>query len=156
MLDGDSMEKEATAHTCVVHVSTMTEGKKEMELAFLKALCFHQRGLGAAGCGSIGAMTQASFGQVYRVQVDPGEAVTPAMRDLFCLHLGIKKKEFTRLEKVFKGENPRYNPHTILEFPAKYSYVPSKYHYLEEDIVEKSSNAEYLPRLTKSFEAFRI
>jgi hypothetical protein len=107
------MEKEATAHICVVHVSTMTEGKKEMELAFLKALCFHQRGLGAAGCGSVGAMTQASFGQVYRVQVDPGEAVTPAMHDLFCLHLGIKKKEFTRLEKVFKAENPRYNPQSV-------------------------------------------
>jgi hypothetical protein len=84
----------------------MVDEKKE---TVLKAVCDAQQKLGQAACGSKGAMVQATFGQVYRAQVPPGEKVSVEMVDWFMSSLGINKREYCRLEREFKDDEGRYN-----------------------------------------------
>jgi hypothetical protein len=84
----------------------MADDKKE---AFLQAVCDAQLKLGQAACGSIGAMAQATFGQVYRVQVDPGEEVSATMIEWFMNSLKISMRDFRKYEREFKEDEPRYN-----------------------------------------------
>jgi hypothetical protein len=77
---------------------------------FLGNLCDAQQDLGASGIGSKVAMKQATFNQVFRLEMKPGEVVTDATRDLFMVHLKITKREFMKFEREFKADNPRYDP----------------------------------------------
>lgn len=82
----------------------------EAYIAVLERANTAQAELGRAACSSNGTFNQATFNQMYRTEVNPGEAVSEDKRTLIMCLTGVANvREFMKWEREFKTENPRYD-----------------------------------------------